>query len=246
MRATRDGRHAMEPPVQVKPASGIFLEFAPISRTWSEPISRYLDWLDSNLAVFGKDNAQGLANIHYLRHRQFFVLIATKGRHAFFEQEGDAIKDVRREPILYAGYSIGYRQGVDRKYRASVRIHPKQYNLLKSHLLEIATRRSVDQISQCLRGLPVEPYAPVRRQMLNILRAVNRKRQNAGLEPVAMEALRLRRRILKPFVDEEYQILAAEGESEEADREAAGTSVVAEKQRSVGSDGRPVDPGIPR
>jgi len=58
----------MESPVQVKPASGIFLEFAPIGRTWSEPISRreakegqhgrYLDWLDANLAVFGKDKAQ--------------------------------------------------------------------------------------------------------------------------------------------------------------------------------------------
>jgi len=60
----------MEAPVQVKPASGIFLEFAPIGRTWSEPISyrgakegqhgRYLDWLDANLAVFGRDNAQVL------------------------------------------------------------------------------------------------------------------------------------------------------------------------------------------
>jgi hypothetical protein len=60
----------MEAPVQVKPASGIFLEFAPIGRTWSEPIEhrqakegqhgRYLDLLDANLEVFGKDNAQVL------------------------------------------------------------------------------------------------------------------------------------------------------------------------------------------
>ena len=60
----------MAAPVQVKPESGIFLEFAPIGRTWSEPIShrqakdgqhgRYLDWLDANLEVFGKDTAQVL------------------------------------------------------------------------------------------------------------------------------------------------------------------------------------------
>ena len=60
----------MEAPVQVKPASGIFLEFAPIGRTWSEPIDhrqakegqhgRYLDLLDANLEVFGRDNAQVL------------------------------------------------------------------------------------------------------------------------------------------------------------------------------------------
>jgi hypothetical protein len=60
----------MEAPVQVKPASGVFLEFAPIGRTWSEPIDhrqakegqhgRYLDLLDANLEVFGRDNAQVL------------------------------------------------------------------------------------------------------------------------------------------------------------------------------------------
>ena len=60
----------MAAPVQVKPASGVFLEFAPIGRTWSEPIGRreaqqgqhgrYLDLLDSNLEVFGRDNAQVL------------------------------------------------------------------------------------------------------------------------------------------------------------------------------------------
>lgn len=60
----------MEAPVQVKPIPGIFPEFAPIRRTWSEPIShreakegqhgRYLDFLDSNLEVFGRDNAQVL------------------------------------------------------------------------------------------------------------------------------------------------------------------------------------------
>lgn len=60
----------MEAPMQVKPEPGIFLEFAPIGRTWSEPIShreakeglhgRYLDWLDANLSVFGRGTAQVL------------------------------------------------------------------------------------------------------------------------------------------------------------------------------------------
>ena len=138
---------------------------------------------------------QGLANVQYLRHRQRFILIATRGTHDFFEQEGDTIKDIRREPILYAGYSIGYHQGVDRKWHASVRIHPKQYNLLKSYFLGIATCRSVEQISRKLRTLPFEPYAPVRRQVLNIYRGVNRKRVRAGLDCIAIECLRLRRRI---------------------------------------------------
>jgi len=60
----------MEPPVQVKPMPGVFLEFAPISRTWNESITcheakegqhgRYLDLLDANLEVFGAEDAQVL------------------------------------------------------------------------------------------------------------------------------------------------------------------------------------------
>jgi len=60
----------LEPPVQVKPMPGIFLEFAPIGRTWDEPITRreakdgqhgkYLDALDANLAIFGREGAQVL------------------------------------------------------------------------------------------------------------------------------------------------------------------------------------------
>ena len=86
---------------------------------------------------------QGLANVQYLRHGQFFVLIATRGFHPFFEQEGDSIKDIRREPIRFAGYSISYRMGVDRKWHPSVRIHPVEYNGLKSFYMDLATHSSL-------------------------------------------------------------------------------------------------------
>jgi len=143
---------------------------------------------------------QGLANVQYLRHHQRFILIATRGEHEFFEQEGDTVKDIRREPILYAGYSIGYHQGVDRKWHASVRIHPKQYKLLKSYFVEIATRRPMGNLSRELGTLPFEPYVPVRRrQLLNIYRAVNRARKRAGYELVPVTALRLRRCVIRPF-----------------------------------------------
>jgi hypothetical protein len=47
--------------------------------------------------------------------------------------------------------------------------------------------------------LPFEPYAPVRQQLLIILRAVNRARKAAGLEPVPWTCIRLKRRIYRPF-----------------------------------------------
>jgi len=145
---------------------------------------------------------RGLANVHYLRHYQFFVLIATKGAHYFFDQEGPVLKDIRHEPVKYAGYCVSYKLGVDRKRHSSVRINPVQYKQLKSYFTEIATRRSVEQISKELGQLPFEPYAPVRRQMLNIHRAINRNRKKAGLVPVPITVLRLRRHVVKAFDEE--------------------------------------------
>lgn len=144
---------------------------------------------------------QGQANVHYLRHDEFFVLIATKGVHRIFEEERTVIRDVRREPIRFAGYSIGYKRGADGKWHASVRIHPVEYKLLKDYCSELAGRRTVLEIANELGQLPFEPYAPVRRQLLNILRAVNRARRLAGQQPVAYTALRLRRRVMSPFVE---------------------------------------------
>jgi len=64
--------NTLNAPVQVKPEPGVFLEFAPIQRSWSHPLSQrdvkrgplthgqQLDLLDANLEVFGKDSAQVL------------------------------------------------------------------------------------------------------------------------------------------------------------------------------------------
>jgi len=147
---------------------------------------------------------QGLANMHYLRCNRFFVLIATQGEHSFFQEEGSNIKDVRREPVRFAGYSISYHKGTDQKWHASVRIHPTQYNMIKDYYVDIAAHRSVEEMRKELEEIPFEPYAPVRRQVLNILRAINRARHKAGFEQVPISALRLRRQILQPFTADQY------------------------------------------
>ena len=144
----------------------------------------------------------GLANAQYIRFRSFFVLCATgpEGGHEFFDEHSPGqIRNVRNQPIAFAGYSIGYHRGADRRWHVSVRIHPERYRSVKAYLLDIATRRSVDQIAQELSELPFEPYAPVRRQMIALLRAVNRERKTAGLGLVPFKCLRLRRVIVKPF-----------------------------------------------
>jgi len=149
---------------------------------------------------------RGLANMQYLRHEQTFVLLATKGQHEFFEQEHASIRDIRRVPITFVDYSIGCRKGCNGHWHASVRIHPVEYKLLKDHFLELASHREITDLTRELQRVPFEPYAPVRRQLLNVLRAVNRMRQRAGFEAVPWTCLRLRRGPRIPFAQDAVSI----------------------------------------
>ena len=80
--------------------------------------------------------------------------------------------------------------------------------------LDLATKRSKEHIVAEFRRLPFEPYAPVRRQLLLLLRAVNRARIEKGFEQVSQADLNaawrvgegrrerwLTRRVVRPFVD---------------------------------------------
>lgn len=161
---------------------------------------KLLEQYDAGLSKWARARRRrgGLANVHYIRHARFFVLIASRGEHRFFQDEANH-KDIRRDPIRFSNYSIGYRRGIDRRWHPSVRIHPEAYRHLKAYLLSIACHRSVENLVGEFRRLRYEPYAPVRRQLLNLLRAVNRLRESAGFEPVPVSALRLRRRVVRPF-----------------------------------------------
>lgn len=141
---------------------------------------------------------QGVAGVQLLRHEHFFVLLATEGRHVLFEKE--RVADLSETPIRYAGYSVSCRfSTVTGRTHASVRIDREEYLKLKSYLVDLAHHRTVEGLVSAFRSLPFEPYAPVRRQLLNLLRAVNRERERAGFESVPMRALRLRRRVVRPF-----------------------------------------------
>ena len=150
----------------------------------------------------------GQANLQYLRYGRRFLILATKGQHEFFVAESCSIKDMRHVPLQFHGYSISYRRGgrtrlgePDSKWHAHVEIQRQQYLELKAWLLEMAVHRSAERIALAFYRLPFEPYAPIRRQLLNLLRAVNHVRKRSGYQPVPLEVLPLRRRIVRPFGD---------------------------------------------
>jgi hypothetical protein len=166
--------------------------------------ARIIDRFGIDMSRFARARRKraGLANAQYIRFRRFFVLLATepRGTHAFYLQHSPSqIRFIKDTPIALGGYSIGYHRGADRKWHVSVRIHPNRYRNVKAYLLDLATKRSLDKLEQEFLDLRFEPYAPVRRQLFSLLRAVNQSRAVAGLPKLPWSCLRLRRRIVRPF-----------------------------------------------
>ncbi|WZO97324.1 hypothetical protein EP7_004349 [Isosphaeraceae bacterium EP7] len=139
----------------------------------------------------------GIASVQYLRHRRSIVIVATKGSGRFFEEE--AFRDFRRRPFYFAGYSISCKRGRDGRLHPSVRLSRRQMALLKAFVMEAAVRRDVASLGRFFSSLDVEPYAPVVRQLFELLRLANRVRAPLRLEPVPHSCLPLRRRVLRPF-----------------------------------------------
>lgn len=130
----------------------------------------------------------GKASLQYIRYDRLFLILATHGRHAFFQDEASSIRDARRTPIRFYGYSISYRGG-----HPHVRIEQNQYKLLKAYFLEHALRPA-PELEEGFRNIGFAPYAPVRRQLLNLHRAVNRRRSVAGRPLLPFTVLPLKRR----------------------------------------------------
>jgi hypothetical protein len=152
----------------------------------------------------------GFANLQYIRYDRFFAILATKGQHRFFEEEAAGIRDIRRVPMQFGGYSISYRHGGrtrdgerDHRWHAHVEIERRRFLEIKAQFLHLAIHRSPENLAMAFYDFPYEPYAPVRRQLLVLLRVANAARRQAGYQTLPIEVLPLRRRIVKPFGDED-------------------------------------------
>jgi hypothetical protein len=170
---------------------------------------------------------QGIACVHYLRFERDWILLATHGKGRFWDEHfsleatRNQIKDVREVPIHFCGYSIRMRRGeflrkppgqkqpkVDGKLRVRVLICRTRFRLLKAELLELSTKRDVKYLELRLWRIGFEPYAPVRRQLLDLLRMINARRKAARLPLVPYTCVRFKRRIVKVFAPETLEAAA--------------------------------------
>lgn len=155
---------------------------------------------------------QGLGNVQYVRFERSWILLATHGDHAIREGEGNNLKDVRRVPIRIGDYSLTVKRGnflkkvtaeetptPDGKLRVRVLIAREPYRELCAYFLSIACHRRADVLAAELYALPHIPYAPVRKQLLRLLRLINAKRQAAGYQKIPVSCLRFKREIVRAF-----------------------------------------------
>jgi hypothetical protein len=154
----------------------------------------------------------GLGNVQYVRFDRSWILLATKGRHLIREGEGANLKDVRKSPIRIGDYTIYVKQGdylkkqsmddapmPDGRWRVRVLIAREPYRELCAYFLSIACHRRREALEAELSNLPYEPYAPVRKQLLKLLRLINTKRQAAGYTKLRASCLRFKREIVRAF-----------------------------------------------
>lgn len=174
-------------------ASGLLPEGKNLVRIDEKLVDKY--GIDVSMWARARRKKKGLANLQYIRHGRFFVLIATEGAHPIFlREEGAVLRDVREIPICYAGYAIGYRGG-----HAQVRIEQGELNRLRSYFLDIAVHRRADSLARELRALPFVGYASIRSQLYTLFLDINKKRATMGYEPVPHGVLNFERPIVYPF-----------------------------------------------
>ena len=156
--------------------------------------------------------SQGLGNVQYVRYQKHWILLATHGDHPIREGEGVNLKDARRVPIRIGDYALYVKRGnylkrnpddeaatPDGKWRVRVMIAREPYRELCAYFLSIACHLRVNTLAEELFLLPYEPYAPIRKQLLKLLRLINAKRQASGFTKVPPSCLRYKRTIVKAF-----------------------------------------------
>src|SRR5690606_11350539 len=109
---------------------------------------------------------------------------------------------------------------------------------LKAYYVDLACRRTRDALIDEFFRSPFEPYAPIRRQMFNILREVNRRRKKAGYELVPKSAIWLKRRVVKPF--EQPMPVGGEGETTAQNRDTRNEAETRAGGEHAGSGKIPV------
>lgn len=122
----------------------------------------------------------GVATVKYLRCGRLILLLATHGKHLFFERE-TGHKDARDCPISVGGYAISVNKQTG---KVSVRVHREAQRRLKRYVMEWGHKRSREWWESWVRRFPFLPFAGVRDNLFAVIRLLNANRKSFKQAPV--------------------------------------------------------------
>lgn len=140
---------------------------------------------------------RNIAKVHYLRYGSFFVLVASHGTGPFWEAEAANIRDFRKRPLIFYGYSISIRGD-----GPHVRIRREEFGRLRD-FFHRAALWDESWWHRKLREFPFEPWGGVIRQLLRLHREVNKIRLTARKPPLPYAWLRTKRHPCRVFLESE-------------------------------------------
>jgi hypothetical protein len=121
----------------------------------------------------------GLANVVYLRFGNRFILMASEGFHPQFDKL--CFLDFRSKPLVFDGYSIGFRDG-----KVCVSICAKRLRSTRKNLLLIALHNQT-KVETYFRNISPFSFPGIIRQKRKLLAEINRKRKKAGLTKIQVD-----------------------------------------------------------
>lgn len=121
---------------------------------------------------------KGLANVVFVRFRHSFILLATEGEHPAFNQLKSY--DLRFVPLHFCGYSVGAVN-----HKPCICICRLEWEKIKYRFGKIGLHNRGD-VERKLNALPYYNFPGVRKQKIQLVNQVNRRRKKAGLPLITL------------------------------------------------------------
>ena len=119
---------------------------------------------------------KGLANVVYVRFGQTFILMATSGEHAAFNNI--VSHDFREAPFHFSGYSIGIKNN-----KPHIIIEPKRFERIHKRAHKIALHNS-GKVTAYLHSMSPFRFAGVNDQRWKLFLEVNKRRKVARISRI--------------------------------------------------------------
>ena len=162
--------------------------------------------IDKSSQARSRAKKRGEANLQYIRLGSLWVMLATEGKHRFFDdnrsKSGDKQwHDLRCKALKVGPYAIsskldgGWKKGASKlkRYRTRVTLTREAYKELIAFYEDKAVHWSRENLETRFEALGQQylAYRPIREQLIHLVKRVNRNRKLSGYEVIPYSCLKM-------------------------------------------------------